>query len=192
MADLKAVVAVENIRYDRKAEALYILDQSLLPGEEKEIRLRTVEEMVEAIRALRVRGAPAIGICAAYCMYVLAKSIRTEDRQVFLRELSRYGQILSDARPTAVNLSWAIREMMRTALEHLNDPRGPMLDALYVRPQARGRGCGRALVETFCDMARADGAREMDLKVLTGNHAARTFYESLGFGDQARHLRRQL
>lgn len=67
-----------------------------------------------------------------------------------------------------------------------------MLDALYVRPQARGRGCGRALVETFCDMARADGAREMDLKVLTGNHAARTFYESLGFGDQARHLRRQL
>ena len=136
MADLKAVVAVENIRYDRKAEALYILDQSLLPGEEKEIRLRTVEEMVEAIRALRVRGAPAIGICAAYCMYVLAKSIRTEDRQVFLRELSRYGQILSDARPTAVNLSWAIREMMRTALEHLNDPRGPMLDALYERAVA--------------------------------------------------------
>ena len=93
MADLKAVVAVENIRYDRKAEALYILDQSLLPGEEREIRLRTVEEMVEAIRALRVRGAPAIGICAAYCMYVLAKSIRTEDRQVFLRRLSDYGHV---------------------------------------------------------------------------------------------------
>ena len=55
---------------------------------------------------------------------------------MFLRELSRYGQILSDARPTAVNLSWAIREMMRTALEHLNDPRGPMLDALYRRAVA--------------------------------------------------------
>ena len=136
MADLKAVVAVENIRYDRKAEALYILDQSLLPGEEREIRLRTVEEMVEAIRALRVRGAPAIGICAAYCMYVLAKSIRTEDRQVFLRELSRYGQTLSAARPTAVNLDWAIREMMRTALEHVNDTRGQMLDALYERAVA--------------------------------------------------------
>ena len=136
MADLKAVVAVENIRYDRKAEALYILDQSLLPGEEREIRLRTAEEMVEAIRALRVRGAPAIGICAAYCMYVLAKSIRTEDRQVFLRELSRYGQTLSAARPTAVNLDWAIREMMRTALEHVNDTRGQMLDALYERAVA--------------------------------------------------------
>lgn len=67
-----------------------------------------------------------------------------------------------------------------------------MVDALYVRPEARGKGCGTALVESFCDMARADGAREVDLKVLTGNHTARNFYESLGFGDQARHLRRQL
>ena len=68
MADLQAVVAVQNIRYDKEAEALSILDQSLLPNEEKEIRLETLEQMVEAIRALRVRGAPAIGICAAYCM----------------------------------------------------------------------------------------------------------------------------
>lgn len=44
-----------------RAEALYIIDQTLLPGEEKEIRLQTIDEMVEAIRALRVRGAPAIG-----------------------------------------------------------------------------------------------------------------------------------
>ena len=81
MPDIKAVTHVQNIRYDRKEEALYIIDQTLLPGEEKEIRLQTAEEMVEAIRSLRVRGAPAIGICAAYCMYVLAKSIRTEDRR---------------------------------------------------------------------------------------------------------------
>lgn len=77
MPDITAVTHAQNIRYDRKAEALYIIDQTLLPGEEKEIRLQTIDEMVEAIRALRVRGAPAIGICAAYCMYVLAKSIRT-------------------------------------------------------------------------------------------------------------------
>ena len=94
------------------------------------------DEMVEAIRALRVRGAPAIGICAAYCMYVLAKSIRTEDRPTFLKRLSDYGQQLDAARPTAVNLGWAIREMMRTALEHVHDTRGQMLDALYERAVA--------------------------------------------------------
>ena len=66
------------------------------------------------------------------------------------------------------------------------------LDALYVRPEARGRGCGRALVEAFCDEARTQGAREMDLKVFSGNGAARRFYESLGFGDQARYLRLSL
>ena len=133
MPDITAVTHAQNIRYDRKAEALYIIDQTLLPGEEKEIRLQTIDEMVEAIRALRVRGAPAIGICAAYCMYVLAKSIRTEDRPTFLRRLSDYGQQLEASRPTAVNLGWAIREMMRTALEHVHDTRGQMLDALYER-----------------------------------------------------------
>lgn len=61
MPDITAVTHAQNIRYDRKAEALYIIDQTLLPGEEKEIRLQTIDEMVEAIRALRVRGAPAIG-----------------------------------------------------------------------------------------------------------------------------------
>ena len=51
---LKTVTHAQNIRYDKAAEALYIIDQSLLPNEEREIRLQTAEEMVEAIRALRV------------------------------------------------------------------------------------------------------------------------------------------
>ena len=54
MPDITAVTHAQNIRYDRKAEALYIIDQTLLPGEEKEIRLQTIDEMVEAIRALRM------------------------------------------------------------------------------------------------------------------------------------------
>ena len=58
----QAVTHAQNIRYDKTAEALYIIDQSLLPEEEREIRLQTAEEMVEAIQKLRVRGAPAIGI----------------------------------------------------------------------------------------------------------------------------------
>ena len=69
--ELNQVIRVENIRYDKAEEALYIIDQTLLPNEEVFIRLDTAEEMYEAIKALRVRGAPAIGICAAYSLYVL-------------------------------------------------------------------------------------------------------------------------
>ena len=136
MADIQSVTHAQNIRYDRKAEALYIIDQTLLPNEEKKIRLQTAEEMYDAIRTLKVRGAPAIGICAGYCMYVLAKSIRTEDQQVLFKKLSEYGKYLSSARPTAVNLDWAIRQMLRTALENAGRTRGQMLDALYEKAAA--------------------------------------------------------
>ena len=136
MPDITAVTHAQNIRYDRKAEALYIIDQTLLPNEEKEIRLQTIDEMVEAIRALRVRGAPAIGICAAYCMYVLAKSIRTEDRPTFLKRLSDYGQQLEAPRPTAVSRRWAIGEMLAVARARLQEPREALLDALYQKAVA--------------------------------------------------------
>ena len=131
MPDITAVTHAQNIRYDKQAEALYIIDQTLLPGEEREIRLTTLDEMVEAIRALRVRGAPAIGICAGYCMYLLARDAWTEDRQAFLRKLTEDGEALNASRPTAVNLSWAIGEMMAVARARLQEPREALLDALY-------------------------------------------------------------
>lgn len=128
---IKQVTHAQNIRYDKTAEALYIIDQSLLPNEEKEIRLRTAEEMVEAIQKLRVRGAPAIGICAAYCLYVLARSIDAEDPAVFQARLREYSAQLNASRPTAVNLAWALGEMERTAAAHAAVPRSVLLEALY-------------------------------------------------------------
>ena len=136
MPDITAVTHAQNIRYDKQAEALYIIDQTLLPGEEREIRLITLDEMVEAIRALRVRGAPAIGICAGYCMYLLARDAWTEDRQAFLRKLTEDGEALNASRPTAVNLSWAIGEMMAVARARLQEPREALLDALYQKAVA--------------------------------------------------------
>lgn len=136
MPDITAVTHAQNIRYDKQAEALYIIDQTLLPGEEREIRLTTLDEMVEAIRALRVRGAPAIGICAGYCMYLLARNAWTEDRQAFLRKLTEDGEALNASRPTAVNLSWAIGEMMAVARARLQEPREVLLDALYQKAVA--------------------------------------------------------
>ena len=128
---LKAVTHAQNIRYDKAAEALYIIDQSLLPNEEREIRLQTVEDGVEAIQKLRVRGAPAIGICAAYCLYVLARSIEEPEPAAFQARLRAYSAQLNASRPTAVNLSWALEEMEKTAALHLEDPRPVFLEALY-------------------------------------------------------------
>ena len=89
---IRQVTHVQNIRYDKATERLYIIDQTLLPNEEKEIELRTVEEMIEAIKMLRIRGAPAIGICAGYCMYALARDIDAKDNETFYRKLQIDGE----------------------------------------------------------------------------------------------------
>ena len=129
--NIRRVTHVQNIRYDKDAERLYIIDQTLLPNEEREIELRTLEEMVEAIKKLRIRGAPAIGICAGYCMYVLARGIDARDSETLYRKLQIDGELLGAARPTAVNLRWAVGEMMKTAKAHLKDDRAALLEALY-------------------------------------------------------------
>ena len=128
---IRQVTHVQNIRYDKATERLYIIDQTLLPNEEKEIELRTVEEMIEAIKMLRIRGAPAIGICAGYCMYALARDIDAKDNETFYRKLQIDGELLGVARPTAVNLRWAVGEMLDTAKAHLKDDRAELLEALY-------------------------------------------------------------
>ena len=130
---IRQVTHVQNIRYDKATERLYIIDQTLLPNEEKEIELRTVEEMIEAIKMLRIRGAPAIGICAGYCMYALARDIDAKDNETFYRKLQIDGELLGSARPTAVNLRWAVGEMLDAAKTHLKDDRAELLEALYCK-----------------------------------------------------------
>ncbi len=111
----KDVCLLENIRYDERSNSLYILDQSLLPNEERLIRLETAEEMYEAIKMLRVRGAPAIGICAGYCLYLLSQRIDAENAEDFCVQLEKTADYLNSSRPTAVNLSWALRRMVTLA-----------------------------------------------------------------------------
>ena len=128
--DIRRVTHVQNIRYDKDAERLYIIDQTLLPNEEREIELRTIEEMVEAIKKLRIRGAPAIGICAGYCMYVLARGIDAKDNETFYRKLQIDSELLGAARPTAVNLRWAVGEMMAAAKASMNFRSSPLTPAV--------------------------------------------------------------
>ena len=86
-------------------DRLLILDQTLLPQTVAERELTDCQSLIEAIRSLRVRGAPAIGIAAAYGPYILAKT--DADPARLLEQIEQIEQ----ARPTAVNLSWALRRM---------------------------------------------------------------------------------
>jgi len=92
-------------------ERLFFLDQTLLPNEERYIEMKTKEDVREAIYNLRVRGAPAIGIAAAYGIYISVKDIKTDSFNVFLNEFRDIKHYLKSARPTAVNLSWALMRM---------------------------------------------------------------------------------
>ncbi|MCL1817044.1 MAG: S-methyl-5-thioribose-1-phosphate isomerase [Clostridiales bacterium] len=94
---------------------LRIIDQTLLPGRLKIIGLQSVLEVYEAIGSLRVRGAPAIGIAAAYGLYLAMRSSKAVNKKSFMAELAGWRQYLSEARPTAVNLNWALARLERTA-----------------------------------------------------------------------------
>lgn len=91
---------MENLKYQNSK--LIILDQSLLPNEEKWIEIKTKEAAFDAIKKLKVRGAPAIGVFAAYVMAVLSKTENIEELKTYLDK----------SRPTAVNLSWATNRML--------------------------------------------------------------------------------
>ena len=103
--------ALHNVALNNDETAVVILDQSRLPNETAYLTLHTPEEMHEAILHLRVRGAPAIGICAAYCMYCLARQIPDRSYGPFLQAFRAHMRHLASSRPTAVNLSWALRRM---------------------------------------------------------------------------------
>lgn len=91
---------------------MLILDQTRLPGEEIYIEMRTKEDVYEAIYKLRVRGAPAIGVAAAYGLFVAVRDIpETADMAMFRERLHGAKEYLAGARPTAVNLAWALNRM---------------------------------------------------------------------------------
>ncbi|MGK7900982.1 MAG: S-methyl-5-thioribose-1-phosphate isomerase [Hormoscilla sp.] len=96
-----------------------LIDQNRLPTDYSVVAINRYQDMAEAIKTMIVRGAPAIGIAAAYGMYLGAREIQTSDRDEFLGRLETVSQELRQTRPTAVNLFWAISRMLRTAYETL-------------------------------------------------------------------------
>ncbi len=94
---------------------LRIIDQTLLPVELVEIHLETAEQVVEAIRSLRVRGAPAIGVAAAYGVVIGVRNEILGARTSYDSHLRIVAEELAMSRPTAVNLFWALDRMKACA-----------------------------------------------------------------------------
>jgi methylthioribose-1-phosphate isomerase len=94
---------------------LRIIDQTRLPVELIEIDCRDLESVWEAIKTLRVRGAPAIGIAAAYGLCLGLQAVASRDEESFFARLNEAADYLASSRPTAVNLFWALERMKQRA-----------------------------------------------------------------------------
>ena len=118
------------IRWAR--DRLVLLDQRRLPAEEAELECSDWRQVAEAIRTLVVRGAPAIGVAAAFGVALAARESRAPSFEDFLADLEVALKGLAATRPTAVNLFWALERMRRVCLDHRALP----LDRLRERLRA--------------------------------------------------------
>lgn len=116
------IMNYDTVSLNENGDALVIIDQTKLPGRIELIELKTAKEIWDAIYLLQVRGAPAIGVTAAYGIYLLAEGILTEDYSDFYEEFCRQKAYLDSARPTAVNLSWALNRMEQVVKGHKGLP----------------------------------------------------------------------
>jgi len=96
-----------------KEGKVFLIDQRKLPLEFEIITCSTYQEVAEAIKKMKIRGAPAIGVAAAYGIVLAAYSIRTDNYQQFIKEIKVARDCLACTRPTAVNLFWALSRIMK-------------------------------------------------------------------------------
>jgi methylthioribose-1-phosphate isomerase len=127
------------VRYEEDGPKVVLLDQRRLPEEVVELECRSVSEVVTAIRELAIRGAPAIGIAAAYGLALAAE--RGQD-------LDAAGAALTAARPTAVNLAWALEQMR-------HDPTAARARSLHEAEVERCRTMAARAAELFAPGTRA-------------------------------------
>jgi methylthioribose-1-phosphate isomerase len=98
-----------------KDNALYLIDQTALPHEKRYVKCRTYKDVARAIKDMIVRGAPAIGVTAAYGLVLGAAEYEGDNVQDFLNHIEVVAKQLRETRPTAVNLFWAIQRMLDVA-----------------------------------------------------------------------------
>lgn len=136
---MKSILEYETVDYDRENHALVIIDQTKLPNDIVLLSLTAAQDIWDAIYLLKVRGAPAIGVAAAFGLAALAHRITAQDKAAFLEELAEKKEFLNSARPTAVNLSWALKRMMDVCHKNPEAPvavlKGLLLEEAFLMKQ---------------------------------------------------------
>ena len=131
--DKDNIMHQDTVALDPETEELVILDQTRLPGQAVFLRLSTAEAIYQAIYTLQVRGAPAIGVAAAIGIYAVCRRMPDTDYETFAAEFERIRAYLVSARPTAVNLAWALEQMAQVVREHTGCPVPAIKDRLRER-----------------------------------------------------------
>lgn len=109
---------------------LKLVDQTKLPTEYKIVDCRTYQEVADAITGMIVRGAPAIGVTAAYGIAIGALAVNTQSTEAFFEELGKICSTIRNTRPTAVNLFWAVERVYNKALSVKDKPVDQIKDTL--------------------------------------------------------------
>ncbi|WP_165077444.1 MULTISPECIES: S-methyl-5-thioribose-1-phosphate isomerase [unclassified Desulfovibrio] len=124
-----------HIRFDGEAGALHLLDQRKLPEVEADVGCVTPDDVIAALKTMVVRGAPAIGVTAAFGCALAARGVAAEDTEAGRRRLEGDLDRIAQARPTAVNLRWAVERMRRAwrAAESAGPLPLPAVAALFER-----------------------------------------------------------
>ncbi|MCB2210052.1 S-methyl-5-thioribose-1-phosphate isomerase [bacterium] len=106
---------MRTITWDNDKQVMKMIDQRILPQDFEILSYDNYEDIAEGIRVMVVRGAPAIGVAAAYGMALAALHSKATSKDALLKDLESAGETLNKARPTAVNLSWAVKRMLKEA-----------------------------------------------------------------------------
>ncbi|MCH4207490.1 MAG: S-methyl-5-thioribose-1-phosphate isomerase [Solobacterium sp.] len=122
MNAVDSVTHAENIKLSEDEKSVIILDQTQLPNRQVHLTLSNPKGMWDAIKLLQIRGAPAIGIFAAYSMYVLAQQYQDLPYEEFVKQFHEQKEYLNSSRPTAVNLSWALNRVENLVLSEKEKP----------------------------------------------------------------------
>lgn len=110
---LRSIFSFDSVELGANGREVVILDQTLLPKQEKFLHLTTAEQIFYSITLLKVRGAPAIGVAAAFGLAMCMNRYKARNLEAFEKEFLRVKKYLYISRPTAVNLMWALDRMER-------------------------------------------------------------------------------
>ena len=130
MDQITQVTHIDNVKLTEDKKAVIFIDQTQLPNRTVYLTADTEEDCFDAILKLKVRGAPCIGIFAGYAMYVLCQKYQDKPYEAFAAEYHRQSAYLNSSRPTAVNLSWALKRMEKLVDESAELPVSRIVEKL--------------------------------------------------------------